>query len=167
MPDIAITALEGIPSIARTLFEGTSFSGLNSKQLTAAINSLKDAGSASAGSVRFKYAEAARRDGDTIYALIRSTVPDQAAEPFACLETAVLALYLRFLPASETRASRRPWLTNEQRRVNLSLPDGGQFNLVEYPTEKLSLVAERKLGSRRERIGDCERPVDAPVKPSA
>ena len=133
MPDIAITALVGIPSIARALFEGSPFSGLNSKQLTAAIDSLKDAGTASAGSVRFKYAEAARLDGDTIYALIRTGLPDQAAEPFACLETAVLALYLRFLSASETRASRRPWLTNEERRVNLTLPDGGQFQLVEFP----------------------------------
>ena len=133
MPDIAIIALEGIPSIARALFEGTPFSGLNSKQLAAAINALKNAGSATMGSVKFKYAETARRDGDKIYALIRSAPPDQAAEPFACLETAVLALYLRFLPVSETRASRRPWLISGERRVNLSLPDGGHFHLVECP----------------------------------
>ena len=133
MPDIAIIALVGIPSIARALFEGVSFTGLNSAQLTAAIDSLKDAGTASAGSVRFKYAEAARRDGDTIYAVIRSGLPHKAAEPFACLETAVLALYLRFLPASETRASRRPWLISAERQVNLNLPDGGQFHLVECP----------------------------------
>ncbi len=133
MPDIAITALQWIPSIARALFEGSPFSGLTSEQLTAAIASLKDAGSASVGAVRFKHAEAARRDGDTIYALIRLELTDEPAEPFACLETAVLALYLRFLPASETRASRLPWLTTRERQANVRLPDGGQFQLVECP----------------------------------
>ncbi len=133
MPDIAITALEGIPSIARSLFEGAPFSGLNSEQLIAAIASVSEAASASAGSVTLRSTAAARRDGDTIYALIRSAPPSETAEPFACLETAALALYLRFLPPSETRASRRPWLTSEERHVNLKFPDGGQFHLVECP----------------------------------
>lgn len=132
MRDVAIIHLEGIRGIARHLFEGAIFDGLHGPQIVEALSS--SANEIAIGGVTFKELEAARMDLDLIYAVISPVPADEgSAEPFQSLEAAALAIYLRFLPASANRATRRPWLGSPSpRQALVTLADGSKVLLTEH-----------------------------------